>query len=296
MSQHERLLIAKNKALYFFPSLQTMDVISAKDLMDDSFMSSFQQQLDQYKLIIFLDYGFDVAYASRIRPYTNAKIILFFWNHFKEEHLQLLKKAEAETAIDDIYHFDILEAKELGIKHNSSFYSKEMELPKAEVTTDLFFGATDNGRKQRADDYQAAFEQLGISTNFFILPSRGNDQEGYLTYTEYLQKTNGSTGILELLREGQSGVTLRTFESIFFQKKLVTDNKAISGYRFYNPQNIFLLEERNLDELPAFLNSPYQTVDREIIEFFDAENWSQRFIDYDPEVFSIYEYSGIEAY
>ncbi len=56
-----------------------------------------------------------------------------------------------------------------------------------------------------------------------------------------------------------------------------------------------MLEERNLVELPAFLNSPYQTVDREIIEFFDVENWSQRFIDYDPEVFSIYEYSGIEA-
>ena len=36
--------------------------------------------------------------------------------------------------------------------------------------------------------YQAAFEQLGISTNFYILPSRGNDQEGYLAYTEYLQK------------------------------------------------------------------------------------------------------------
>ena len=56
-----------------------------------------------------------------------------------------------------------------------------------------------------------------------------------------------------------------------------------------------MLEERNLEELPAFLNSPYQAVDREIIEFFDVENWSQRFIDYDPEVFSIYEYSGIEA-
>ncbi|MBO0462512.1 MULTISPECIES: oligosaccharide biosynthesis protein Alg14 [unclassified Enterococcus] len=295
MTQHERLLVAKNKALYFFPSLQTMDVISAKDLMDDSFMSSFQQQLKQYKLIIFLDYGFDVAFASRIRPHTQAKIILFFWNHFKEEHHQLLKKAEAETAIDDIFHFDILEAKKLGIKHNSSFYSKDMPLPKAEVTTDLFFGATDNGRKQRADDYRSAFEQLGVSTNFYILPSRGNDQEGYLTYTEYLQKTNGSKGILELLREGQSGVTLRTFESIFFNKKLVTDNKAISGYRFYNPQNIFLLGERNLEELPAFLSSPYQTVDREIIEFFDAENWVQRFVDVDPEVFSIYEYSGIEA-
>lgn len=292
MNQHSILLVAKNKSLYFFPSIDSLDVISAKELTDPSVMSSFQARLKAYQMIIFLDYGFEIQFAERVRPYTNAKIILFFWNHFREEHHQLLKNAQQSSAIDDIYHFDILEAKALGLKHNSSFYSKQMQLPHSEQTSDLFFGATDNGRKERADHYKKAFDKLGITSHYYILPSRGNDQAGYLTYADYLKLTSGSRGILELLREGQSGVTLRTFESIFFNKKLVTDNLAISGYRFYDPQNIFLLQERDLKELPEFLNTPYRPVASEIIEFFDAKNWAKRFEGVDPQVFEWYEYDG----
>ncbi len=39
---------------------------------------------------------------------------------------------------------------------------------------------------------------------------------------------------------------------MYFQKKLVTDNQAIAHYQFYHPENIFLLQERDLDELPEF--------------------------------------------
>ena len=44
----------------------------------------------------------------------------------------MLKQAQDEPAIDEIYHFDFLEAKELGLKHNSSFYSKHMNFSSSE--------------------------------------------------------------------------------------------------------------------------------------------------------------------
>src|SRR5699024_8878038 len=120
------LLIPKNRSLYFFPSIDSLDVITAKELFVPTFFSSFQKKLTTYELIIFLDYGFELEMAQLIRPYTNAKIVLFFWNHFKEEHFNLLRAAEQEPAINEIYHFDFLEAREIGLKHNSSFYSKYM--------------------------------------------------------------------------------------------------------------------------------------------------------------------------
>ncbi|EOS7882431.1 oligosaccharide biosynthesis protein Alg14, partial [Enterococcus hirae] len=219
------------------------------------------------------------------------KIVLYFWNHLKEEeHFRMLQQAQNESAVDEIYHFDRIEAQKLGLRHNSSFYSKKMKIPQVEVTSDLFFGATDNGRKELAESYRKEFEQRGLTTNYYILPSRGNEQANYLSYADYLALTAQSQGILELMRAGQKGVTLRTFESSFFEKKLVTDNEAIKSYYFYNPQNIFLLQERNLDELPEFLHSPFQPVDPNILNFFDVNNWAQRFLWLDKVDFEKYEY------
>lgn len=294
MSKLPVLLIAKDKSLYFFPSINAFDVISGKDLLDPVYFTFFHPKLKEYELIIFLDYGFEIEMAGRIRPYTKAKMVLFFWNHFKEEHFQLLGQAQNSAAIDEVYHFDYLEAKELGLRHNSSFYSKNMHMPDVEVTSDLFFGATDNGRKDQAESYKKEFERLGLITNYFILPSRGNDQPNYLSYAEYLELTAHSRGILELLRAGQKGVTLRTFESIYFEKKLVTRNEAITSYHFYDPKNIFLLQERNLEELPTFLHAPYQSVASEILDFFDARNWAKRFLWMDKGVLERYEYHGEE--
>ncbi|EGP4838072.1 oligosaccharide biosynthesis protein Alg14 [Enterococcus faecium] len=290
MNKKDVLLVAKNKSLYFLPSIRSLDVWSGKDLLQSEFIKSARQQLANYQLIVFLDYGFDMEMARRVRPFTNAKIVLFFWNHFKAEHEAMLKQAQDEPAIDEIYHFDFLEAKELGLKHNSSFYSKHMNLSSSEPKTDLFFGATNNGRKERAESYKQEFIKRDVTTNYFILPHRGNEQPGYLTYEEYLKKTGESRGILELLREGQQGVTLRTFESMYFQKKLVTDNQAIAHYHFYRPENIFLLRERDLDELPEFLHTPFKPILSELLEFYDAENWAKRFITNDSTIYEQYEY------
>ena len=202
----------------------------------------------------------------------------------------IINEYRSDTTGELIYHFDFLEAKELGLKHNSSFYSKHMNFSSSEPKTDLFFGATNNGRKERAESYKQEFIKRDVTTNYFILPHRGNEQPGYLTYEEYLKKTGESRGILELLREGQQGVTLRTFESMYFQKKLVTDNQAIAHYHFYRPENIFLLRERDLDELPEFLHTPFKPIPSELLEFYDAENWAKRFITNDSTIYEQYEY------
>ncbi|WP_430618207.1 oligosaccharide biosynthesis protein Alg14 [Enterococcus sp. DIV1054d] len=287
---HEILLVAKDKNLYFFPFIDSFEVISGKDLFDEQFLRMNAAKFRQYQLIIFLDFGFEVAMATQVRPLTQAKIVVFFWNHFKKEHYELLEQVQKDSAIDEVYHFDALEAHELGLKHNSSFYSTNVQLPKEQITTDLFFGATDNGRKNLAEQYRADFSARGVTTNYFILPLRGNEQVGYLSYSEYLRLVAKSRGILELLRAGQQGVTLRTFESMYFQKKLVTGNDVIFDYQCYHPDNIFLLSQRSLDELPEFLNQPYQSVSPEILDFFDAPNWAKRFLATDELLFERYEY------
>jgi len=288
MKNSDVLIVPKDRSLYFFPAISEISVCSGKELLEAS-NEYLRHYLKNFQLIIFLDFGFEPEMAARIRPFTKAKIVLFFWNHFKLEHYRKLNAAKKEAAIDEIYHFDPLEARDLGLMHNSSFYTQSVGEPLHETDYDIFFGANDNGRKQQALDLKDRFETLGLSTFYHILPKRGNEQDGYLPYGDYLQLVKQSKGILEILRAGQYGVTLRTFESLFLQKKLVTANEMLPFYRLYDPRNVFMLKP-DLSQLTAFLNIPYQPADQEMLDFFEAKNWVKRFIDYDPKLFAEYEY------
>ncbi|HAP6043300.1 TPA: oligosaccharide biosynthesis protein Alg14, partial [Enterococcus faecium] len=64
----------------------------------------------------------------------------------------------------------------------------------------------------------------------------------------------------------------------------------IAHYHFYRPENIFLLRERDLDELPEFLHTPFKPIPSELLEFYDAENWAKRFITNDSTIYEQYEY------
>lgn len=288
MKNSDVLIVPKDRSLYFFPAVTEVSVCSGKELLEAS-NDYLRQYLKDFQLIIFLDFGFEPEMAARIRPFTKAKIVLFFWNHFKLEHYRKLNAAQKEPAINEIYHFDPLEARDLGLKHNSSFYTQSVGEPLHDTEYDIFFGANDNGRKQQAMDLKERFEALGLSTFYHILPKRGNEQDGYLPYSEYLQLVKRSKGILEILRAGQFGVTLRTFESLFLQKKLITCNEVLPFYRMYDPRNVFMIGE-DLSKLTSFLNIPYHPADQEMRDFFEAKNWVKRFVDYDPKLFEEFEY------
>ena len=51
-----------------------------------------------------------------------------------------------------------------------------------------------------------------------------------------------------------------------------------------------MLQERDLDELPEFLHTPFQPIPSELLEFFDAENWAKRFFTTDSAIYEQYEY------
>ena len=66
-------------------------------------------------------------------------------------------------------------------------------------------------------------------------------------------------------------------EALFLEKKLITNNKDIKNYDFYNPSNIFILGENNIEDIKEFINKPYEKVEQKIIDYYDFEQWLSRF-------------------
>ncbi len=89
------------------------------------------------------------------------------------------------------------------------------------------------------------------------------------------------------MQENQTGLTLRTMEAIFFKKKLVTTNKAIKHYLFYHPDNIFILGEDSIENLSNFLEKDYHPLEHDKINFFESQNWFDRFLFPEKELLNI---------
>ncbi|SQA93196.1 hypothetical protein [Capnocytophaga ochracea] len=74
-----------------------------------------------------------------------------------------------------------------------------------------------------------------------------------------------SKAIVDIPVKGQDGLTMRTFEVIGQEKKLITTNPSIVKYDFYDTNNIFLLKEDNITDIKQFLARDIKNIDKEIL-------------------------------
>ena len=97
-----------------------------------------------------------------------------------------------------------------------------------------------------------------------------------MPYKDVLNKTFESKCVLELLQEGQTGLTTRSLEALFLGKKLLTNNVAIKERDFYRSENVFILGEDDPDSFVEFLNIPTVPVDDGIKHYYTFDGWIER--------------------
>lgn len=68
---------------------------------------------------------------------------------------------------------------------------------------------------------------------------------------------NASKVTIDCPLTSQRGLTMRTFEALSLGIKIVTTNKDIVNYDFYNPQNIFIVEDENTLIPEDFFDTPF---------------------------------------
>ncbi len=85
--------------------------------------------------------------------------------------------------------------------------------------------------------------------------------------------------LLEIQRRDQLGLSFRIFEALGHRKKLITTNKDIVHYDFYNPQNILVVDENNIKIPAQFVSSPYIEVEESILSKYRVENWVRPIFD-----------------
>ena len=89
---------------------------------------------------------------------------------------------------------------------------------------------------------------------------------------ETYQLMKESKYIVDVPMKNQNGLTIRTFEALGFNKKLITTNKNVANYDFYDPQNIYIYDG-HFDFESDFFTKPYKMLDKSIKEKYSLSSF-----------------------
>jgi len=91
---------------------------------------------------------------------------------------------------------------------------------------------------------------------------------------EYIyNELNSCKIILDIIRPNQTGVSFRIYDAIALEKKVITTNKHVKNYDFYNPNNICVIDIDEIYIPTSFIETNYEKLNHEVYNKYTLENW-----------------------
>lgn len=94
-----------------------------------------------------------------------------------------------------------------------------------------------------------------------------------LSETENLNVLKRANTVFDMQHNKQSGLTMRTIETLGAKRKMITTNTNIKKYDFYNENNIFVMNDNNLDKIENFIERKYEPINDEIYRKYSISSW-----------------------
>lgn len=241
------------------------------------FGGSWIRRLNEFEKIVVFDAVYEPVIGKWLKKF-NIPTFIYMWDGKNRERL-------SGKQLFPVLSFNPKD-KELGMIYQQGFYYKDYlkDIPRSEEFDVFYCGRL----KNRSEQVKRVCEFLvsgGFSTCFHIVADEkvdwGNNitiQTKELTYRENVELSARSKAILNIVNPGELGtITLRCLEAMYLEKKLITNDKEIRQLDFYNPNNIFILDEEldyelQLEQLRNFMNVPYQKQPQYILDKYDMNN------------------------
>lgn len=240
----------------------------------------WKNNLDTYDCIIVFDSLHSANLLKYIRKRYRKRLIFWHWNPIKKD--KDIAILEETNKICEHWTFNPNDAKKYGMNLNNQFffYQNQEDVSKEEA---VFFVGTDKGRYEKIVTISDNLKNTGMVIDFHVISMDYNDtrkyvEKTYMEYDEVISHIRKSKAVVEIVQDGQNGLTARALEAMFFETKLITSNKEIRNFNFYNSRNIFIIGEDNNDSLDTFLHMPFESIDRKKLYPYDANGWINNFM------------------
>ncbi|EKY13152.1 hypothetical protein [Capnocytophaga sp. oral taxon 324] len=220
-----------------------------------------------------------------------AKTILYLWDSIK----RMSNYKKIESYFDTIYSFDRVDAlNDNKLKFKPLFYRSEYKRDESNHSFlfDLFFiGWAHSDRATLLQKIASILEEQKLKVKFFIFVGkmsyyisksirtvRSMTIRKPISPKAVVKYSTHSRAVLDLAHPLQTGLTMRTIEVLFgINRKLITTNKDIVNYSFYNENNILIINRENLEIPKSFFEKDFIPYPKEFIDSFFIENWVKDF-------------------
>lgn len=228
--------------------------------------------------------------------FSTARFVLYMWDSITNKKNLL----NIYQYFDICFSFDRSDAlKNSNIIFHPLFYIDDYKPKITKPKYDLFFAGTAHADRFRIVKHLEKFcNQKGLNfytylylhTKLLFLYQGYNDRYfrrnaklgdfkfKQLTKDNLIDLSHNSKAILDIQHPSQNGLTMRTFEVMGLEKKLVTTNSDIQNYDFYNPRNIYIIDRENPRLEKEFFILPYEKTDETIKRKYSITSWILRIL------------------
>jgi len=215
-----------------------------------------------------------------------AKKILYVWDDVARINTFNMIK----NLFDVIYSFDSEDCKRYGFDFLPLFYCDDYCYDNEKKDIDFScFGGLHPKREKYLNNICKYCNKYGFTNYFhlktatltllkeFVLGKRHKlpyyIKTNEISMTECSGIVKRSVCAVDMPHSTQSGLTIRSIEALASQTKLITTNKAIKEYDFYNENNILVTDSDCSNLTEEFIRRPYVKIDDSIVEKYSLSSW-----------------------
>ncbi len=249
---------------------------------------------DYKYVVIILGQSFIIDDIKRLKAkYKNAKFVYYNWDSVDvfEEILTL------STEFDSVMTFDPFDAKKYKFTFLPLFYSDEFKnlINKNELFDYLYIGTAKPGKIENINkilkmiNQKKIFFHMYIQSRLVFIYYYFTNKEFRMTKTNFykynkisrkslLEYMRNSKIIIDIPQKNQKGLTMRTFEVLASNKKLITTNSDIANYDFYSRDRILIFTSRtNIYDIDEFYKTNLESDFN--MDKYHIKNWVKRLLE-----------------
>ena len=98
----------------------------------------------------------------------------------------------------------------------------------------------------------------------------------FMTYEECVSSIQRATCLVDIIQGDSTGLTIKTCEAVCYDKKLITTNKHVVEYPFYDPRFIKVIDSSNDIDESFFCNNKDVQYSEEGKRYFSADKFLER--------------------
>lgn len=249
---------------------------------------------EKYDFIFFIKgESISSSIVRKLRDtHPESRIIMYYWDSIENNK----NAKDLLSSFDKVFSFDRVDCANFSLDFLPLFYIPQYsEIAKKEVEQkyDLMFaGTTHSERYEFVNGIATQIKSIGGKCfTWFYFPSKVNfyklkwDNPKFrkanikdfaftpMSREDLLNLYAESRIQIDMQHPKQTGLTMRTIETLGAKKKLITTNKNVEDYDFYCPENILIVDKANPIITEDFIHAPWKEVPDDIYKKYSLSSW-----------------------